>query len=47
MIIRHTTLNDLDEVMKLYKIAREFMKQNNNPNQWKDTTPTSVRPFGM
>lgn len=40
MIIRHTTLNDLDEVMKLYKIAREFMKQNNNPNQWKDTTPT-------
>lgn len=40
MKIRNTKLTDLIEVMKIYSYAREQMKLNNNPNQWKNTNPT-------
>lgn len=37
--IRNTKMSELDEVMKIYKNAREFMASNNNPNQWWDYWP--------
>lgn len=30
---------DLAEIQKIYAYAREFMKNNGNPNQWKDDRP--------
>ena len=40
MRIRKTTINDLDEVMKIYARARGFMAENGNPTQWKDSYPS-------
>ncbi|MBE6679574.1 MAG: N-acetyltransferase [Ruminococcaceae bacterium] len=37
--IRKTTLNDLDRVMEIYDIARDFMARNGNPTQWGDGYP--------
>lgn len=37
--IINATLSDLDEILEIYKRAREFMKENGNPNQWKDMHP--------
>ena len=34
MRIRKTTLQDLDRVMEIYAIARRFMAEHGNPNQW-------------
>lgn len=34
MEIRHTTMDDLDEVMKIFDIARETMRRSGNMNQW-------------
>lgn len=39
MFIRKTELTDLDDVMKIYEDARKYMKENGNPNQWKDNYP--------
>lgn len=39
-MIRKATISDLDEIMNIYSLAREFMKKNNNPNQWGDTYPS-------
>ena len=39
MNIRKSTLQDLPQILNLYKIAREFMKNNGNPNQWEDRYP--------
>lgn len=39
MEIKLTNLNDLDEVLKIYEIARAYMVDTNNPNQWKNTHP--------
>ncbi len=33
-------LNRLNEIMEVYKIAREYMKKTNNPNQWGDNNPS-------
>lgn len=33
------SLDRLDEIMEVYKIAREFMRKTNNPNQWGDNHP--------
>ncbi len=38
-IIRNTHPDDLTVVVQLYATARQFMKQTNNPNQWKDDYP--------
>ncbi len=37
--IRKTTTNDLDRVMEIYDIARNFMRDNGNPTQWGDGYP--------
>ena len=39
MNIRKSTLQDLPQILNLYKIARKFMKNNGNPNQWEDRYP--------
>ena len=39
MIIRLTKYEDLNRVMEIYSIAREYMKKTGNPNQWKDYWP--------
>ena len=39
MNIRKSTLQDLPQILNLYKIARGFMKNNGNPNQWEDRYP--------
>lgn len=40
MKIRNTKLEDLDKVLDIYDRARNFMKLNGNPNQWKDSEPS-------
>lgn len=40
MIIKSASIFELDEILKIYSRAREYMKQTGNPNQWKDTNPT-------
>ena len=37
--IRHTEIGDLPDVMRIYAYAREQMKINGNPDQWRDTHP--------
>ena len=39
MNIRKSTSQDLPRILELYKIAREFMKNNGNPDQWGDKFP--------
>ena len=39
MNIRKTTMADLPAVMEIYAQAREYMRQTNNPDQWKDNHP--------
>jgi len=34
MVIRKATLKDIDEIMKIYSRARQFMVDSGNPNQW-------------
>lgn len=38
--IRLTTLDDLNRVMELYEIARDFMRKNRNSSQWIDGYPS-------
>ena len=33
-MIRHTTLEDKTEVLRVYACAREIMRNSGNPNQW-------------
>lgn len=37
MKIRKSTMNDLDRIMEIYGIARDFMASHGNPNQWGPT----------
>ena len=39
MNIRKTTFEDLSEILKIYEHARQFMRENNNPNQWGTVKP--------
>ena len=39
MEIRKTTFEDLDKINEIYAIARRFMKDTGNPNQWRDDKP--------
>ena len=39
MNIRKSIPEDLPQILNLYKLAREFMKNNGNPNQWEDRYP--------
>ncbi len=38
--IRKATSSDYHSIMAIYEIAREFMRNTGNPNQWKNTNPT-------
>ncbi len=40
LVIRKANLSDYDTIMSIYEIAREFMRNTGNPNQWKNTNPT-------
>ena len=37
MIIRKSSVQDLNRIMEIYAYAREFMAQHGNPNQWGPT----------
>ena len=39
MNIRLAKETDFETIMNIYENARNFMKQNGNPNQWKDDYP--------
>ncbi len=39
MEIRKTTEADLERVMEIYAVARDFMAKTGNPNQWKTHKP--------
>ena len=39
MLIRNTTYEDLDEVMSIYAVARDFMRSTDNGSQWGTTHP--------
>jgi RimJ/RimL family protein N-acetyltransferase len=39
MTIRKTTMSDLEALIEIYAEAREFMRENGNPDQWKDGYP--------
>ncbi|MBR2384906.1 MAG: GNAT family N-acetyltransferase [Clostridia bacterium] len=41
MIIRKTEAKDLNEISKIYSKAKEFMRLNGNPNQWKGDYPNA------
>ena len=40
MYIRHSTEQDLPEILDIYAFAREQMKKNGNPTQWGDHRPS-------
>ncbi len=40
MEIRKTMPNDLLRVMRIFEIARDFMKSSGNPSQWNDNYPS-------
>ncbi len=40
MEIRKTKMSDLEEILKIYEHARQYMCENHNPHQWKTTNPT-------
>lgn len=39
MLIRKSTFADLDEIMRVYAAAKQFMDANGNPTQWIDGYP--------
>ena len=39
-MIRLAKKEDLNKILEIYKIAREFMKNTDNPNQWGDNYPS-------
>ncbi len=40
MIIRKTTEADIKEAVKIYEIAREYMRASGNPDQWQNGYPS-------
>lgn len=43
MYIRKSTIEDLNHILSVYEHARNYMKENNNPNQWKNSNPPIER----
>lgn len=39
-MILKSTIDDLDEILKIYANARIFMKEHGNPTQWNNNRPT-------
>jgi RimJ/RimL family protein N-acetyltransferase len=42
MIIRKTTLQDIDTLMLIYEAARQFMRETGNPDQWGTAHPAQA-----
>lgn len=42
MNIKKSTIENLDDIMKVYAYAREQMKKNGNPTQWGNSNPTRI-----
>ena len=40
MHIRKAAIEDLTEIMEIYRIAQDFMIENGNPNQWGHSYPS-------
>ena len=40
MYIRKAEIDDLDDIMEIYRIAQDFMIKSGNPNQWGHTYPS-------
>ena len=40
MEIRKSTMKDLDAILNIFKIAKKFMIETGNPNQWSDNYPS-------
>ena len=38
-MVRKATREDLDEILNIYKSARQYMKATGNPDQWGDNLP--------
>lgn len=38
-MVRKAVFEDLENILELYKAAREFMRKTGNPNQWGDSHP--------
>ncbi len=43
MHIRHAQKEDLPRLLEIYAIARRFMAENGNPDQWKNHKPVPAR----
>lgn len=39
MLIRKSTVNDIDRILNIFNMARVYMRANNNPNQWAGNYP--------
>lgn len=39
MTIRKALISDIDEIVRVYSAAREYMRSHNNPSQWGDSYP--------
>ena len=39
MSVRMATLQDVPRILEIYADAREYMRQNGNPSQWRNTHP--------
>ena len=42
MIIRKSEPKDLEKIEKIYSLAKSFMRENGNPNQWKGDYPNAI-----
>lgn len=40
-MVRQAEMEDLERMLEIFQIAREYMKANRNPNQWKDNRPSA------
>lgn len=39
MNIRKANMQDLEEILSIYEYARQFMRENGNPDQWRTSEP--------
>ncbi len=46
MNIRKANINDLNSILRVYEIAREYMRKTGNPNQWGADKPKKEQLLG-
>ena len=37
--IKKSTIEDIGDILRIFEVARRYMRLNNNPNQWNDNYP--------